>query len=488
MSRRTLSVLSVASELYPLVKTGGLADVAGALPAALSPHGIQMVTLVPGYRAVLAALDKPRTVARLDDLIGGPATLIGGRAGGLDLLALDVPHFFARSGNPYVGPDGADWPDNALRFAALAQAAALIGRGAVPRYRPQVIHAHDWQAGLVPAYLRWGQGGGEAAPATVLTVHNLAFQGRFDAGLLADLALPPAAMSIDGVEYFGGIGFLKAGLALSDAITTVSPRYAAEIAIDAGGMGLGGLIAARGGAVSGILNGIDTDVWNPASDGHVPAPYSAEQPGPRQRNKVALLEAFGLDWELGAPLYGVVSRLTAQKGLDLLLAALPTLIEAGGRLAVIGTGDPALEAGFQRAAERWPGKVGVLIGYDEHRAHLMQAGADMLLVPSRFEPCGLTQLCALRYGAIPLVARTGGLADTVIDANPMALRAGVATGIQFAPDDLRALEDAIRRGAALHADRETWARMRANAMAADVSWRRSASEYAALYRSLAAGA
>jgi len=478
---KPLHILSVASEIYPLIKTGGLADVAGALPAALGPQGVTVVTLVPGYPAVIAALEGGKAVARIDALMGAPATLLGGRAAGLDLLVIDAPHLYDRPGNPYLDAEGRDWADNAERFAALAQVAAIIGGGLVPRYRPALIHAHDWQAALTPAYLHYG---GQAGPPVVLTIHNLAFQGRFSRGLLATLGLPDRAFTLDGVEYYGEIGFLKAGILFADAITTVSPTYAAEIASEAGGMGLGGLLAGRAGDLVGILNGIDTEVWDPAQDRLVPYRYSAEHPGDRVRNKAALQSTLGLDVSQAAPLFGVVSRLSAQKGLDLLLGALPELCASGAQLALLGTGDAGLEHGFREAAARYPGQIGCVIGYDEATAHLIQAGADALLVPSRFEPCGLTQLCALRYGAIPVVARTGGLADSVIDANEAAIRADVATGIVFAPIDAAGLAAALRRTIAAYRDAPAWRAMQRNGMTADVSWARSAERYADLYRRL----
>jgi starch synthase len=478
---KPIHVLSVASELYPLIKTGGLADVAGALPAALRPQGVRMVTLVPGYPAVLAALEGATPVARIDALMGAPATLLGGRAHGLDLLAIDAPHLYDRPGNPYLDAHGRDWPDNAQRFAALAQVAARIGGGLIAKYQPALIHVHDWQAALVPAYLHYG---GPAGPPVVLTIHNLAFQGRFPPALLGAIGLPDAAFTLDGVEYYGEIGFLKAGILFADAITTVSPTYAAEIATDAGGMGLGGLLAGRADDLVGILNGIDTDVWDPARDALLPHRYSAARPEDRSANKAALQVAFGLDAAPDAPLFGVVSRLSEQKGLDLLLGALPELVAAGGQVALIGTGDAWLEDGFRAAAGRHPGRVGCLIAYDEARAHLLQAGCDALLVPSRFEPCGLTQLCALRYGAIPVVARTGGLADSVVDANEAALRAGVATGLVFSPIDRAGFAAALRRTIAAYRDPPMWKAMLRNGMRADVSWARSAQRYADLYRQL----
>ena len=477
-----LHVLSVASEIYPLIKTGGLADVAGALPAALAAQGVKVVTLVPGYPQVIAALDRRTPAATIDDLMGGPATIQGGRAAGLDLLVIDAPHLYDRPGNPYIGPDGRDWPDNAQRFAALAQVAALIADGLVPRYRPALIHAHDWQAALTPAYLRYA---GKSAPPVVLTIHNLAFQGRFPREALGEIGLPDHAYALDGVEYYGGIGFLKAGILFADRITTVSPTYAAEIATDAGGVGLGGLLAGRGGDLVGILNGIDTTVWDPASDPLIPHHYSADDRDARALDKAALQEAFALELDPAAPLFGVVSRLSEQKGLDLLLDALPALCAAGGQLALIGTGERWLEDRFRAAAEHHPGQVGVRIAYDEATAHLLQAGCDALLVPSRFEPCGLTQLCALRYGAVPVVARTGGLADSVIDANDAALRSGGATGIVFMPVDQVGLAAGLRRTLAAYRDVPAWQAMQREGMRADVSWDRPAAQYAALYRSLA---
>ena len=468
-----MRVLSVASEAYPLIKTGGLADVVGALPAALAREGVAVRTLLPGYPAVLAAL-KPAA----EPVAVTAGTLRAGRAGGLDVIVLDAPALFLRGGNPYLAADGRDWQDNAQRFAALAQAGAAIGRGALPGWRPDVVHAHDWQAGLVAAYLRFAD---PPVPPTVFTVHNMAFPGIFPAALLAALGLPAAAFALEGVEYHGQISFMKAGLALSDAITTVSPTYAEEILGPAEGMGFDGLLRFRRDRLHGILNGIDTDVWNPAADPLLARTYA--EPAGKAENKAALQARIGLDADPDAPLFGVVSRLTGQKGIDLLAAALPTLLAAGAQLVVLGSGEPAVEAALQTAESANPGRIACRFGYDEALAHRIQAGSDALFVPSRFEPCGLTQLCALRYGTIPVVARVGGLADTVVDANAMAVAAGVATGIQFAPVTLAALEGAIRRAVALFAE-PAWARMQAAAMATDVSWANPAREYAALYRSL----
>ncbi|UYY59190.1 glycogen synthase GlgA [Sphingomonas sp. S2-65] len=478
-----LELLSVTSEVYPLVKTGGLADVAGALPAALARQDIIVTTLMPGYPAVLQAIGEGVPVRRYENLMGGPGTLRRGRAADLDLLVLDAPHLFARDGNPYLGPDGRDWPDNALRFAALARVAADIAEGALGSYAPDIVQAHDWQAGLTPAYLHYNRP--TRRPPVLTTIHNLAFQGVFPAYLLGTLGLPAEAFALDGLEYFGAISFLKGGILFADHITTVSPSYAREITTAQGGMGLEGLLAGRARDLSGILNGIDTSVWDPANDPSIPAAFSASDLTGRPKDKAALQAEFGLDTAPDAFLVASVGRLTEQKGLDLLLGALPALIEEGVQFAILGSGDRTLEAAFLAAASRHPGQVGCRIGYDEGLAHLVQAGADALVVPSRFEPCGLTQLCALRYGSVPVVSQVGGLADTVIDASPVALRQGVATGFQFTPPSARMLTDALRRAAKLfREDRTAWQRLQQNGLATDVSWDSAAREYAALFRKL----
>lgn len=476
-----MRVLSVASEVFPLVKTGGLADVAGALPGALRSEDVEARTLVPAYPAVKAKLAEASVALAYDDLFGGPARVLADRVAGLDLFALDAPHLYDRAGNIYLGPDGLDWPDNAMRFAALARAGADIGLGAVPAFEPEVVQAHDWQAALAPAYLYFDA---RPRPRTVVTIHNLAFQGHFPLSVFAALGLPDRALSISGVEYFGGVGYLKAGLQLADAITTVSPTYAREIMTAEFGMALDGLLRSRASVLHGILNGIDDEVWNPATDAALPQTYSAPRIDLRSRNKAALQLKLELAPGLDRPLIGVVSRLSDQKGLDLLLHALPRFIARGGQLALLGSGEKSLEDGFAAAATAWRGSVGCAFGYDEKLAHLFQAGADFIVVPSRFEPCGLTQLCALRYGAPPVVSRVGGLADTVIDANEAACTAGVATGIQFSPTSVEALSHALERAVVLMRNSAAMRRVRLNGMRSDVSWRGPAKRYAALFRSL----
>jgi starch synthase len=479
---KAVRVLSVASEIYPLIKTGGLADVTGALPKALKVEGIEARTVVPGYSDVLNELEGADEVLRFPKFYGGPAHVLSGSAAGLDLFILDAPHLFARRGNPYVAPDGADWPDNAIRFAALGRIAAEIGQGAIPAFVPDVVHAHDWQAGLTHAFLHYS---GRPRPGTIMTVHNLAYQGKFAREVLSEIGLPPESLTIDGVEYYGGIGFLKAGLQFADRITTVSPTYALEIQEPDAGMGLDGLLRARSNVLSGILNGIDISVWNPGTDPRIASPFSVNTLADRAANKTVLQRRFDLSLAPDAFLLGVISRLSWQKGLDLLLATLPLVLGSDMQLVLLGNGDRDVEARYSAAAKSYPDRIGVLIGYDENLAHLIQAGADALVIPSRFEPCGLTQLCALRYGAIPIVSRVGGLADTVIDANETTIPADAATGIQFGPVTSENLADAICRAKGLFHNKPVWQRIQKNGMTVDVSWHNRARRYADLYRQIA---
>ena len=466
--------LSVASECVPLVKTGGLADVAGALPGALAVQGWEMRTILPGYPAVMAAAGRGRVAFEEDDLFGGPGRVLTAKLKGLRIFVVDAPHLYDRDGGPYVDAGGYDWADNAERFAALGWAAARIGAGAVGDWAPDVLHAHDWQAGLAPVYMGMMAEAG-SRPGTVLTIHNIAFHGLAPAAKLDALRLPRSGFTEAGFEFWGQIGALKAGIVWADRVTTVSPTYAAELMTPEYGWGLDGVLRARDDAFSGILNGIDTEVWDPSRDPEI-ATYKA--PSGKKRAKAMLRKEFDLP-ETDGPLAVVVSRLSQQKGLDLLLEALPALIDRGGQLVLLGTGDRKLETDWLMAAAH--PNVAVTIGYDEALAHRLIAGGDAIVVPSRFEPCGLTQLYALRYGTIPVVALTGGLADTVIHASPMALRAGVATGLQFHPVGTHTLAAALMRLVSLYRDRTSWTRMQRNGMRQEVSWEAAAVEYAALY-------
>lgn len=467
-----MKALFVAAECAPFVKTGGLADVVSALPKALAGEGVEVRVLLPAYPALADVLAGGEQVARLPR-----GRLVSASAAGLSLLLLDAPALFDRPGNPYLGADGLDWPDNHLRFAALSAAGAAVARNGVDGWQPDVLHAHDWQAALAPAFLRSRR---RAAVVTVTTIHNIAFQGLFPPEAVREVGLPAAGFTVDGFEYHGRLSFLKAGLLHSDRITTVSPTYARELMRPEFGMGFEGILAARRARLSGILNGVELDIWDPATDPALVQTYTERSLARRATNRAALERRFGLEAGDG-PLFCVISRLTPQKGADLLLEALPRLLARGARLVVLGSGDADLEAACRGAAASHPGRVGVQIGYDESLSHLMQGGADCILIPSRFEPCGLTQLYGLRYGCLPLVARTGGLADTVIDANEAALAAGCATGFQFAPITTAALADAIDRACDAFADRDCWRRMMRRAMRHPVGWGTSAAAYRALY-------
>ena len=475
--------LFAVSECAPFVKTGGLADVAGALPKALEAEGVETRVLLPAYPALEALVEAGQFVGEVYG-VDGAKRVHAVRAEGLDLLLLEAPHLFKRPGGPYINEAGVDWVDNHLRFAAFSRAAANIARDGIGGWKPDVLHCHDWQTGLAPAYLRLDERGG---PPSILTIHNMAFQGVFPSDRIDAMALPRSGFHPDGYEYWGQVGFLKAGLVYADKITTVSPTYARELTSAEFGMGLQGVIAARRADLVGVLNGVDCEVWDPRRDAHLPAAFSADDLAGKAAARAEVAAAFDVDLEAHAPLFGLVSRLTRQKGIDLLLSVLPRVLSRGATLAVLGAGDHDLEAAFRSAAASYPRRVGVRIGYDERLAHLLQAGSDSILVPSRFEPCGLTQLYALRYGAPPVVARTGGLADTVIDANDAALRAGCGTGFAFSPIGAAQFGDALDRACDAFAAPEVWTGLVRRAMNHPVGWEVSAKRYAALYAELAGG-
>ncbi|GAN97633.1 glycogen synthase 1 [Komagataeibacter europaeus] len=478
-----IRLLSVTAEMFPFVKTGGLGDVAGSLPVALAPYGVMVTTLLPGYPAVMAAARERRLVAHVDSLLGHAVTLWSATVAGLDLLIVDAPELFDRPGNPYMCPDGQDWPDNGIRFAVLSRMAADIAQGRIDRYRPDIVQAHDWQAGLTAAYLHHDSIAlGTPRTPVVQTIHNLAFQGRFPATCLAQFGLPPEAFSIEGCECYGAISFLKAGLYHADRITTVSPSYAQEIQTPEGGMGLDGLLRHRSDRLEGILNGINTDIWNPASDPAVHFPYGVGDMTGRAFNKRDLQSEFGLWADPNAFVIGIVSRLTAQKGIDLLADVMARLLVGNTQIIVVGEGDRDIERSLVALQRQFPGRFACRIGYSEVLGHRVPAAVDALLIPSRFEPCGLTQLGALRYGAIPIASRVGGLADTIVDANPAALARGGATGFLFAPVDGETLVAGVNRARTLYRrNRQAWRQLQYNGAAYDVSWNDKAGHYVTLF-------
>ncbi|MDQ7988958.1 MAG: glycogen synthase GlgA [Candidatus Dactylopiibacterium sp.] len=480
-----MKVLHVAAEVFPLVKTGGLADVVAALPPALIARGVNARLLLPGLPAILDAVSSPRTVCTFGPLFGAarvrlvkallPFTQV-------PVYVIDAPLLFGREGSPYQGPDGRDWPDNLQRFGLLGWVAAQIAAGGLdPDWAPDLLHAHDWHAALACAYLAQHPATGVAS---VFTVHNLAYQGLFALPDLPLLGLQASFGRPQALEFHGHLSFMKAGLQYAQRITTVSASYAREIATREFGCGLEGVIQGRGGDVSGILNGVDYTIWNPEIDDALGASYSAHALDGKAHCKAALQREMGLAVDAAAPLFGIVSRLTAQKGLDLVLGALPRLLRLGGQLVLQGNGDAALQAAFVAAAQQHPGRVAVRTAYDEALAHRVIGGADAILMPSRFEPCGLTQLYALRYGSLPVVHAVGGLADTVTDASPAALAAHRATGFSFRDANIHALEGAIERAVALYRQPAAWRDVMRQAMACEFSWDVAAQDYQRLYESL----
>jgi starch synthase len=488
-----LKVLHAAAEAFPLLKTGGLADVVGALPAALQAQGADVRLLLPGLPGILDGLGPLRTVAQAGPAFG--AARLSLRLGrmpesGVPAYVLDAPWLFARTGNPYVGPDGREWPDNHRRFAAFGWAAAHLAFGELDAdWRADILHCHDWHCGLGPAYLR-----SHPAPGarTVFTIHNLAYQGDFPLAAFGELGLPAAMLHPEGLEFHGRGNFMKSGLVFADRLTTVSPRYAREICTPEFGAGMEGVLASRRGCLTGILNGVDYRVWDPAADRHLPARYGAGDLAGKALCKAALQAASGLEQAPRVPLFAVVSRLADQKGTDLLLAALPALLRRGGQLVVLGSGERHLEEALLSAGRANPGRVAATIGYDEALAHRIVAGADVIALPSRFEPCGLTQMYGLRYGTLPLVRRVGGLADTVTDADAGSGTAEVAgqetspTGFVFDRASAAALVEAIGRAVEIYADTSRWHGMMRAAMGRDHSWGAAGSQYLELYADLLA--
>jgi starch synthase len=479
-----MRVLHLAAEIFPLVKTGGLADVLGALPQALIAQGADVRLLLPGLPAIADAVLHQKIVCQIGPAFGAArVTLRLGRMpySHVPVYVLDAPYLYRREGSPYQDSAGHEWPDNLQRFALLGWAAAHLAAGELDAdWVPDVLHAHDWHAAMACAYVAAHP---PTRAATLFTVHNLAYQGLFPSGDFNLLGLPSSFMASTGLEFHGQLSFMKAGLKFARRVTTVSPTYAREIATPEFGFGLDGVVRGRGADVSGVLNGVDGAVWNPAADSSLAQRYSMQEPAGKARCKEALQRELGLRVQADVMLFGVVSRLTSQKGLDLMLAALPGLLKRDGQFVLQGAGEPALEAAFLAAAKAYAGQMAVHIGYDEAFAHRVIAGSDAIVVPSRFEPCGLTQLYALRYGTLPVVRRVGGLADTVVDASAEAVAADRATGFSFDAATTGALDAALQRAAVAFTRKPLWHGLMQRAMAQDFSWNGAAAQYLALYKS-----
>lgn len=475
-----MKVLHVVAEAYPLIKTGGLGDVAYALPRAERKLGLSVRVLLPGYPSVLDGLTHLKRVADIGSVFGAAnVRLLRGKLPriGTDVYVIDSPSLYGRTGNPYLGPDGREWNDTHRRYALLGWTGARLADGDLDRtWKPDIVHAHDWHAGLTAAYLAENPA---HTAKSVFTIHNLAFRGLFPFGESDDLGFSRRMGFPHQFEFFGNFSFLKAGLVFSNRITTVSPTYAKEVLTDAMGFGMQGVLKSRSKDFSGILNGLDYDIWNPKTDAQLVARYGQDDLTGKVLCKKDLQKTFRLDENAKGPLLGVVSRLADQKGLDLVLAALGQILALDGQLIVLGSGEPTLEASFRHAAEAHKGRVACYIGYNEALSHRLVAGADALLVPSRFEPCGLTQMMALRYGTLPVARRTGGLADTITPVIG-------DTGDGFLFNDARpeALCAALRDVSALYANKDAWTRAVKRAMSKDLSWEKSANTYALLYRNL----
>jgi starch synthase len=482
-----MRVLHVASEVFPLAKTGGLADVSAALPAALNELGIDARLVLPGYPLAIERAAHPQEVARFDGLLGcDDVRLLAARLpdSGIRVWLVDCPSLYGRNGGLYQNEDGRDWHDNALRFALLNHVAAHIADGSADeRWQADIVHAHDWHAGLVPLLLaaRAGQ-----RPASVLTIHNLAYQGLFAAEELGRLALPNGSAVRSSLEFYGSLSFLKAGISWADALTTVSPTYAREILTPDYGCGLDGLLRERSARLSGIMNGADYRVWDPGNDVHLPATYTAHKIAGKRDCKAAIQNEMALTPSPETPLLAFASRLAHQKMPDVVLDALPALLAEGIQLALVADGDAGYANRFRDLAACFPGQVSVQIGYEEGLGHRLLAGADMLLHPSRYEPCGLSPIYAMRCGTLPIVRRSGGLADSVVDADQNNIKEGIATGFSFSQPTAHDLIACVQRAVSVYRQPIVWRKIRSHAMRQEFGWGRPAQAYADLYRRLVA--
>jgi starch synthase len=481
-----MDILFASSEAHPLIKTGGLADVAGSLPRAIRNLRHDIRVIIPAYQRVLQQTDNLTLLAHLElEGVDTPVRLLAGRLPGstVKLYLVDSPVHFDRPGNPYTAGDGGPWPDNAARFTAFCRAIQAVAEDrAGLDWQPQIVHCNDWQTGLVPPLLATR----EHRPATVFTIHNLAYQGLFDWHTFAALNLPAAFWRTEAMEFHNNFSFIKGGLVFADWLTTVSPTYASEIQTPEFGYGLEGLISHRRHNLTGIVNGVDYSVWNPGRDTQIPVQYNQRCLFHKTENKHALQEHFGLPVDSSRPLFGVISRLVEQKGIDLILDIVPELVERNAQLVILGSGDPLIEAAISKACAQWPQHIAAFLGYDEALAHHIEAGIDIFLMPSRFEPCGLNQIYSQRYGTIPVVRHTGGLADTVTDTTAETIENKTATGFSFTAPTASALLASVERALQYYQDPEIWQQLIANGMKQDFSWKRSAEQYLELFEEVLA--
>lgn len=480
-----MRVLFASSEVTPLAKTGGLADVSAALPAALAGLGLDVALVIPGYPQAMDATVAKGPVANLGDFLGfGETRLVAGRTPdtGLSVWLVDCPSLFARGGGPYQDNDGRDWPDNARRFGLFSHAVAHLAAEGIDGWHADLVHANDWQTGLLPLLLATHAA---PRPATVFTLHNMAFQGIFPLSEAGALRLPPEACTPEGCEYHGQLSFLKTGLRYADRLTTVSPSYANEISLPEYGMGMDGVVRARRRDLTGILNGIDSRVWDPATDPYLPVNYWPSDFAGKRSCKAFVQRELGLAENADAPLVVFASRLTEQKMADLLPATLPAILRKGGQFALLGQGERSIAQALEALPALDPTRVAVRVGYDERLAHRLHSAADIMLAPARYEPCGLVQLYAMRYGALPVVRGVGGLGDTVVDATRSAVANGTATGFVFAEATAADLIAAVERALDLYAQPILWRKLQLRAMTRDFGWKRSARRYRAIYQKIA---
>ncbi len=474
-------ILFVTSEAHPLIKTGGLADVCGSLPKALAELGQDIRIILPNYSAIKREADVYyKSTLRSNDI---DVNLLETRLPGTKVIVwlVDYQPFYGFPGNPYVDTAGQPWVNNAERFALFCRVATEVAMNrAYLDWQPDIVHGNDWQSGLVPALLSLEAN----RPATVFTIHNMAYQGVFPKSVNINLDLPEPFWTVDGIEFHGMLSFLKSGLAYSDRITTVSPTYAQEIQTSAFGCGLEGLLQRRRDVLTGILNGIDTEHWDPETDPNIPAPFNETKLHRKWLNKAALQEHFALPVEKKTPVFALISRLVAQKGIDLLLDCLHEILELPLQFVLLGDGDKDFEQQLTTAAKRHPEKMAVKIGFNEALSHLIEAGSDVFLMPSRFEPCGLNQIYSQRYGTLPIVRNTGGLADTVADTLPQSMADLTATGFVFDDANPDTLMEAIKRALVVYSQPKHWRQLQINGMGKEYSWSDSAAQYLQLYEQI----